>query len=51
MTADELQSLGLLITSCTLFIAFVVLGWHTKFHKKPKQDPYQEDDHGDNIEF
>jgi hypothetical protein len=51
MTVEELQSLILLISSGTLFVGLVVLNWHTKFHKKPKQDPYQEDEHGDNIEF
>ena len=51
MTVEELQSLGLLITSCALFIVFVVLGWHAKFHKKPNHERYVVDVLGDIVDF
>jgi hypothetical protein len=49
MTGSEIKAILFLLFVCLVFIVTVVIA--PLRHKEPPKDPYNEDDHGDNIQF
>ena len=50
MTGAEIKAILFLAFICLVFIFVVVLA-PIYLHKERAKDPYNEDEHGDNIEF